>query len=33
MEYKLFNKKTKQWIDHDEDEEYNYFTKRVTFTS
>lgn len=26
MEYKLFNKKTKQWIDPDEDEEYNYFT-------
>lgn len=26
MEYKLFNKKTKQWIDPNEDEEYKYFT-------
>lgn len=26
MEYKLFNKKTKRWINPDEDEEYNYFT-------
>jgi len=25
MEHKLFNKKTKQWINPDEDEEYNYF--------
>jgi len=25
MEHRLFNKKTKQWINPDEDEEYNYF--------
>lgn len=26
MTYKLFNKKTKRWINPDEDEEYTYFT-------